>query len=133
MLTATTTEAFRADQHPTAHGEGSRVATTRDAWQALVRLHALRGPVVLVEVGPGGPDGRRLECLTERDFAVAVADRHVGTVDRCPVYLDADADDGAHRPVYLLDVVAGAAPEATLAPDGTHHFVARPLGNVAGA
>jgi len=112
----------------TAGSETRRVVPTTRAYKELVALHAHRGAVVLVEPGHVRSEQRRLDCVAAREFAIAPADRLVGAVDLCAVYADADADDRERRPVYLLDLADGSASEATLAPDGGHHFVMRDLG-----
>ena len=111
----------------TAAAETRRVVPTTRAYKELVALHAHRGAVVLVEPGHVRSEQRRLDCVAARAFAIAPADRLVGAVDLCAVYADADADDRERRPVYLLDLADGPASEATLAPDGGHHFVLRDL------
>ena len=132
VLPATTTDATTLPPllgtGPDADPQARRVVPTTAAYKALVALHARRGPVVLLEPGHLRSGHHRMDCLPAREFAITAADRLVGAVDLCAVYVDADADDREHRPVYLLDVTDGPGSEATLVPDGDHHFVLRRLG-----
>lgn len=126
--TALDTTGLDAARPATPPTQARRVVPTTAGYKALVDLHARRGPVVLVEPGHDRAGHHRVDCLPARDFAISPADRLVGAVDLCAVYVDADADDREHRPVYLVDVAEGPASEATLAPDAGHHLVLRRLG-----
>jgi uncharacterized protein (DUF779 family) len=132
VLPATTTDATTLPERPVGGPDADRgvrrVVPTTAAYKALVALHARRGPVVLSEPGHLRAGHHRMDCVPAREFAITAADRLVGVVDRCAVHVDADADDRDHWPVYLLDVTDGPGSEATLVPDGAHHFVLRRLG-----
>src|SRR3954447_11218830 len=100
-----------------------RVTATRAALDAIERLGAAHGPLVLFMSG-GCCDGSSPICLEASELPPSPHDRLLGTVGGAPFYIDAEQHERWGRPNFQLDISPGAPEGFSLGPPDAH-LVAR--------
>jgi uncharacterized protein (DUF779 family) len=99
-----------------------RLTATAAATQAIERLQAARGPVVIFQSG-GCCNGSIPLCFLKDQLPTAPSDVLLGVVAGCPVYIDARQFEVVRGTQLSLDVAPGD-PEGFSLPAGDHeHFV----------
>ena len=101
-----------------------RVVATPAALEALERLVAERGPIMLFQSG-GCCDGSLPMCFDNGELVVGDRDVMLGTVGGCPFYIDGRQYEVWKHTQLIFDVGEGA-PEGFSLPAGEDgHFVTR--------
>ena len=111
----------------TAELPRSRVSSTPRAVEAVLRLAARHGPVVLHQSG-GCCDGSSPMCLLAAEMPPGPADVLLGDVAGAPFYINAEQDTRWGHPSFLVDVQPGAATSFSLEGSDGVHFVVRSPG-----
>jgi uncharacterized protein (DUF779 family) len=99
-----------------------RVTATPRAAEAVRRLAAVHGPVVL-HLSGGCCDGSSPICLTAGELPPGPGDVRLGEVEGAPLYVDAEQDRRWGHPAVRLDVLPGAATSLSLEGAEDLHFV----------
>jgi hypothetical protein len=101
-----------------------RVVATPAALEAVTRLVAERGPIMLFQSG-GCCDGSLPMCFDDGELVVGDRDVLLGTVGGCPFYIDGRQYEVWKHTQLIVDVGEGA-PEGFSLPAGEDgHFVTR--------
>jgi uncharacterized protein (DUF779 family) len=100
------------------------VHATRDAREALRRLHHTTGALVIIQ-SAGCCDGSAPMVLPARDLPLATTDVRVGAVEGVPVYISGRELDAWEHGDLELDVEPGYADGFSLASADGQHFVTR--------
>jgi uncharacterized protein (DUF779 family) len=82
------------------------VTATATALEALARLRADHGPLILFQSG-GCCDGSSPICIEDGELPIAPSDLLLGAVGDTPFYIDADQFERWGRPDFVVDVAAG--------------------------
>jgi len=64
-------------------------------------------------------------CFPDGEFLVGPLDVLLGTIDRCPFYIDRRLDEAWHQDQFVLDVEAGTPEGFSLAAGEGQRFVTR--------
>src|SRR6185437_5412087 len=121
-------EARRGGRQLAARG-GRRVArqraiATEAARQAVIRLRAVRGPLMLVQ-SAGCCAGSALMCFPDGEYLTGPGDLLLGRIAGCPLYMDARQYAAWHPGQLVVDVEAGPPEGFSLAAGENLRFVAR--------
>lgn len=100
------------------------VRATEAALTELNRLRERHGPLLLFQSG-GCCDGSSLLCLHEGELLLGPGDLLLGEVAGISFYVDAEQYERWRRPVFLLDVGAGAGDTFSLEGADGVHFISR--------
>jgi uncharacterized protein (DUF779 family) len=100
----------------------SRVSATPQALEAIERLKARHGAIVIHQSG-GCCDGSSPICLPAGELPPAPSDVLLGEVGGTPVYIDGDQHERWGFPAILIDVSPGAAMGFSLEGVDDVHFV----------
>jgi uncharacterized protein (DUF779 family) len=103
----------------------SRVSATPQALEAIERLRARHGAIVIHQSG-GCCDGSSPICLPAGELPPGPGDVLLGEVGGAPVYIDGEQDLRWGTPEICIDVCAGAAMGFSLEGVDDVHFVAAP-------
>jgi uncharacterized protein len=95
------------------------VSATPAAADALARLHAVHGPLVLFQSG-GCCDGSSPICLKDGELPVAPTDLLLGAIGGVPFYIDGEQYERWGRPDFVVDVAPGAPEGFSLGPADAH-------------
>ena len=101
------------------------VTATDSALDALGRLSAAHGPLVLFQSG-GCCDGSSPMCLMRNELPISSTDLLLGVVADAPFYIDGDQYERWGRPDFVVDVAPGAPEGFSLGTDDLH-FVTRSM------
>jgi uncharacterized protein (DUF779 family) len=101
-----------------------RVVATDVAVAAIGRLTAAYGKLVLLQSG-GCCDGSSPICLPAGELVVGEHDLLLGEVGGASFYIDDEQYERWNRPLFVLDVVEGAAEGFSLEGLEGIHFVTR--------
>ena len=99
------------------------VSATTAAREALGRLRAARGPLVLFQSG-GCCDGSCPICLQDGELPITPTDLLLGEVADTPFYIDGELYRRWGRPDFVVDLASGA-PEGFSLGVEDRHFVTR--------
>jgi uncharacterized protein (DUF779 family) len=102
----------------------SRVTATPQALEAIERLTARHGPIVIHQSG-GCCDGSSPICLPEAELPAGPADVLLGHVGGTPVFIDREQDKRWGVPDIRIDLSPGAAMGFSLEGVDDVHFVTR--------
>jgi hypothetical protein len=100
------------------------LSATEAALGELARLRERHGALMLFQSG-GCCEGSSPLCLHEGELLVGANDLLLGAIAGTPFYVDADQYDRWRRPVFMLDVLPGAADTFSLEGVDGVHFVTR--------
>jgi uncharacterized protein len=101
-----------------------RVRATPKALELIDALREIHGPITLFRSG-GRHDEAAVICLTRAELLPSDDDIKLGEIGGAPFYVDAEGYQGCGRPVFVIDVVPGAAGGLPLAGLEEVHFVTR--------
>jgi hypothetical protein len=101
-----------------------RVTATPAALEAISHLVAERGSVMFFQSG-GCCDGSLPICFDNGEFIIGGHDVLLGTVGRCPFYIDGRQYQVWRHTQLILDVGDGAPEGFSLPAGGDKHFVTR--------
>jgi uncharacterized protein (DUF779 family) len=101
-----------------------RIAATAEALDAIERLTAEHGPLMLFQSG-GCCDGSAPLCLPDGELLIGPNDSLIGVLAGMPVYIDAEQDRRWKHPSFTLDVAAGPASGFSLEGLDGIHFITR--------
>ena len=101
-----------------------RVIATEAARQAVIRLRAVRGPLMFVQ-SAGCCGGSAPMCFPAGEYLTGTGDLLLGSVAHCPFYMDARQYEAWHPGQLVLDVEPGAPEGFSLAAGKGLHFVTR--------
>ena len=99
------------------------VSATPAAREALARLRATHGPIVLFQSG-GCCDGSCPICLQDGELPITPTDLLLGEVADTPFYIDADQYERWRRPDFVIDLSPGPAEGFSLGL-ADQHFVTK--------
>ncbi len=103
----------------------SRIAATPAAREAVSRLRAARGGLVMFVQSGGCCAGSVPMCFPAGEFITGDRDLLLGEIDSCPFYIDAALDVAWGQPDLVLDVADGEAEGFSLGAGEGQHFVTR--------
>jgi uncharacterized protein (DUF779 family) len=101
-----------------------RISATREALDAIERLRAKHGALMLYQSG-GCCDGSSPLCLQEGELLLGPNDVKLGELGGMAVYIDAEQDERWNRPRFVLDVAPGPASGFSLEGLDGIHFITR--------
>jgi uncharacterized protein (DUF779 family) len=101
-----------------------RIAATAEALDAIERLTAEHGPLMLFQSG-GCCDGSAPLCLPDGELLIGPNDSLIGVLAGMPVYIDAEQDRRWKHPSFTLDVATGPASGFSLEGLDGIHFITR--------
>jgi uncharacterized protein len=101
---------------------GDRITATAEALDAIERLTAKHGPLMLYQSG-GCCDGSAPLCLTKGELLLGPNDVALGTLAGMSCYIDADQDRRWNHPTFVLDVAPGPASGFSLEGLDGIHFI----------
>jgi uncharacterized protein (DUF779 family) len=101
----------------------ARITATPAAREAIRRLCAVRGGLVMFVQSGGCCAGSTPMCFPVGEFLVGDIDVLLGDIDGCPFYIDKRLDQAWHQEQFLLDVVPGEPEDFSLAAGDNLHFV----------
>jgi uncharacterized protein (DUF779 family) len=101
-----------------------RVSATPAALELIEELTELHGPVAFFQAD-GCLDGAVAFCRTKAELLPGPDDLKLGEIGGAPFYVDAELYAGWGRPVFVIDVAAGAAGSLPLRGLEELHFVSR--------
>jgi hypothetical protein len=102
------------------------VTATPAALEAIARLRAAHGPLVLHQSG-GCCEGSAPICLRDEELPAGPNDVCLGRLAGVPFYIDADQYARWGHPSFVIDVALGAADGFSLeALDGLHFLSSAP-------
>ena len=102
----------------------ARVVATPAALEAIDQVVAEHGPVLFFQSG-GCCDGSLPICFEEGEFTIGTHDVLLGTVGRCPFYMDHRQFAVWKHTQLILDVGAGEPEGFSLAAGDGRHFITR--------
>ena len=82
------------------------VSATPAALEALARLRAAHGPLVLFQSG-GCCDGSAPICIEAGELPIAPSDVLLGAVGDIPFYIDGEQFERWGRPAFVVDAASG--------------------------
>jgi uncharacterized protein (DUF779 family) len=95
------------------------VTATATALEALARLRADHGPLVLFQSG-GCCDGSSPICIEAGELPIAPSDVLLGVVGVTPFYIDGEQYERWGRPDFVVDTAAGPAEGLSLGLSQVH-------------
>ncbi len=102
----------------------ARVIATPAALEAIDRVVAAHGPVLFFQSG-GCCDGSLPMCFEDGEFTIGSHDVRLGTVGRCPFYMDHRQFAVWAHTQLIVDVGAGEPEGFSLAAGEGQHFIVR--------
>ena len=103
----------------------ARITATPAAREAIYRLRAVRGGLVMFVQSGGCCAGSTPMCFPIGEFLIGGIDILLGDIDGCPFYIDKRLDQAWHQEQFLLDVAVGEPEDFSLAAGDNLHFVTR--------
>ena len=101
------------------------VTATPAALEALARLRAAHGPLVLFQSG-GCCDGSAPICIEAGELPIAPSDVLLGAVGDIPFYIDGEQFERWGRPSFVVDTAPGPPEGMSLGLDDTHLVTVTP-------
>ena len=101
-----------------------RVIATEAARQAVIRLRAVRGPLMFVQ-SAGCCGGSAPMCFPAGEYVTGPGDLLLGSIAGCPFYMDARQYEAWRPGRLVVDVEAGMPEGFSLAAGDGLHFVTR--------
>ena len=103
-----------------------QLAATDAAREALIRLRAARGPLMIIQ-SAGCCGGTAPMCFEDGEFLTGTDDILLGEVEGCAFYIDSRLYAAWHTDQLVLDVEPGTAEGFSLSAGEGLHFVTKAL------
>ena len=101
------------------------VSATPAALEALARLRAAHGPLLLFQSG-GCWDGSAPICIEAGELPIAPSDVLLGAVGDIPFYIDGEQFERWGRPNFVVDTAPGPPEGLSLGLDDAHLVTVSP-------
>ena len=101
------------------------VSATPAALEALARLRAAHGPLLLFQSG-GCCDGSAPICIEAGELPIAPSDVLLGAVGDIPFYIDGEQFERWGRPSFVVDTAPGPPEGMSLGLDDAHLVTVTP-------